>query len=137
MSIAPVVTEVAPSHSATEPLAMSDDERTDLQAALRFAAHEWSTRALESSTRALEWRVRAEAVAAAFEALAARIEANDRRSTERAIAPARAVLHHCRPLIRADARAMVALEALSLALEHAERLARDSSEAARANGRRG
>jgi hypothetical protein len=131
MSIAPVATEVATSQNATEPLAISDDERTDLQAALRFAAREWSTLALEWSTRAIEWRVRAEAVATAFEGLAARIEANDRRSTKRAIAPARAVLHHCRPLIGADARAMVALEALSLALEHAERLACDWSEASR------
>jgi hypothetical protein len=100
------------------PFEITAAERLELHLAIMSVTDEWWARA----------RVRAESadVAAAFDTLAARIAANDRRGATRAIWAARGALRLYRQVGRDDIRGIVELEGMSLALDHAERLARET-----------
>jgi hypothetical protein len=107
---------VAEDGESVSPFAISAEERNELRTALMFAT---GTR----SMRALGRRPSAWYVAVAFETLTARIAANDRLGALRAIGLARSALRRCRERSASGGATAVELEAMSLALDHAERLA--------------
>jgi hypothetical protein len=96
---------------------VSAEDRRLLGAALAFAT--------DHSMRALERRAAAERVTAAFESLAARVEADDRRGAERAIGAVRKAISDYRDLVGPDdSGAVLHLDAMTLALDHATEAAR-------------
>jgi hypothetical protein len=108
-----------PSLELVVPFDITAAERVELHAAILSVTDEWW----------VQTPVRFESadVAAAFDTLSARIAANDRLGAERAIWAARSAVRRYREVEWGDAAPTVELEAMSLALEHAERLARDSA----------
>ena len=98
------------------PFAISDAQRADLAATLRFAMRDEALSALADRNAV----TRISMVAAE---LTGRVHANDRVGTLRAIRVVRSELQAYRERASSDASALLTIATLSLALDHAELLA--------------
>lgn len=98
------------------PFAISESQRANLAAALRFAMR-------EDALSPLADRDAAARISIAAAELAQRVDANDRRGALQAIHAVRSDLRSSREGAGSDAAALLVIEALSLALDHAEMLA--------------
>ena len=99
-----------------EPFAISDAQRANLAAALRFATRDEGLSELAN-------RAAAARISMAAAELNGRVHANDRGGAQRAISRMRSELRSYRERDELDAGALLMIEALSLALDHAEMLA--------------
>ena len=98
------------------PVAISQAQRTELAATVSFAAR-------EESLSALADREAAAAIGAALARLVDRVTRDDRVGAQRAVESARAALREYRARAASDAFGLWAVEAMRLALDHAELLA--------------
>lgn len=112
-------TPVGPEQEVVVPFAISNAQRATLTGALRFAARDAALQALGES----EARAR---VVAAFARVTERVDANDRSGARRAIVAARDALRLYRERAGPDLSALIEVESMSLALDHAELLAGDA-----------
>src|SRR5918999_5931005 len=110
---------LAPVQETIVPFAIDDAQRTTLTSVLRSAAN-------ADSPSALADRDARSGVLAAFERLSERVAQNDRGGARRAIGAAREALRAYGERAPSDLGALLELEALSLALDHAELLAGDA-----------
>ena len=107
---------VAPEREVIVPFAIDDAQRTTLTSVLRSATRDEALGAL------VDRDARARLVTA-FERLTERVANNDQLGAQRAIPAAREALRAYGSLAPSDLGALLELEALSLALDHAEILA--------------
>lgn len=107
---------VGPDAEMIVPFAISDAQRTDLAAALRFAMRDDALSALADHEGAAR-------IAASLADLVRCIDANDRSGTLRRIHAIRSELRSYRDRGGGDAGKVLAVETVSLALDHAEMLA--------------
>ncbi len=110
---------LAPDQEVIIPFAIDDAQRTTLAGVLRSAAR-------GESVSALAHRDAQARVVAAFERVSERVAQNDRGGARRAIGAAREALRAYGERAPSDLGALLELEALSLALDHAELLAGDT-----------
>jgi hypothetical protein len=115
----------APQEDVVVPFAISAEQRSELTAALIFATRESSLNLLARSDAAAD-------VTTAFASVAARVTANDRRGAQRAIETARAALRRYREVAASELAESIELEAMALALDHAEQLTGESPASTRA-----
>ena len=110
---------LAPEREVFVPFAIDDAQRMTLTSVLRSATRDEALGAL------VDRDARARLVAA-FERLTERVANNDRGGAQRAIPAAREALRAYVALAPSNLGALLELEALSLALDHAEMLAGDA-----------
>ena len=114
---APGAAPIAGAAAPVARLSATAEERGGLRAALQFTR--------EQSRHALRERAAADKVNAALERLVERLEADDRAGVVRAVAAARAALHHYRELAGDEASA-AELGAIEIAIDRAESFTRDA-----------
>jgi hypothetical protein len=110
---------VAPEREVIVPFAIDDVQRMTLTSVLRAAAQG----ALQSASTDDDARAR---VTREFEQLAERVAQNDRGGARRAIQTARAALREFGDRALSNPGVLLELQALALALDHAEMLAGDA-----------